>query len=154
MFKRTPEERAEDEALAAALAAARVDDPEDPVDRRSRAEDLANFRRGPVGRAEEAFVQGDHVFQFAHSVMSQKAIIISMVGSTTAKTSADPSEILNAICRQGWELITASFVFVVEGEQSRDKFMSSGQNVAVKGQTMGYYLFRRCPSHVVQPESS
>ena len=30
-----------------------------------------------------------------------------------------------------------------EGSQSRDKFMSSGQNIAVKGTTVGYYLFRR-----------
>jgi len=41
-------------------------------------------------------------------------------------------------------LVNGSFIFVVEGEQSRDKFMASGQNVAVKGQTVGYYLFRRC----------
>jgi hypothetical protein len=34
-------------------------------------------------------------------------------------------------------------VFVEEGSQSRDKFMSSGQNIAVKGTTVGYYLFRR-----------
>jgi hypothetical protein len=39
--------------------------------------------------------------------------------------------------------LNGSFVFVEEGSQSRDKFMSSGQNVAVKGTTVGYYLFRR-----------
>jgi hypothetical protein len=38
-------------------------------------------------------------------------------------------------------------VFVEEGQQSRDKFMSSGQNVAIKGTTVGYYLFRRCEEH-------
>jgi len=32
---------------------------------------------------------------------------------------------------------------VVQGEESRDKFLSSGQNVAVKGETRGYYIFRR-----------
>ena len=40
--------------------------------------------------------------------------------------------------------MNGSFVFVEEGSQSRDKFLSSGQNVAVKGSTVGYYLFRRC----------
>jgi hypothetical protein len=70
-----------------------------------------------------------------------------MVGSTTTKTATDPSEILNAVCGQGWELVNGSFVFVEEGAQSRDKFMSSGQNVAVKGKTVGYYLFRRCPEN-------
>ena len=33
------------------------------------------------------------------------------------------------------------------GQQSRDKFMSSGQNVAVAGTVIGYYLFRRCEAN-------
>src|SRR3954447_24130582 len=28
-----------------------------------------------------------------------------------------------------------------------DKFMSSGQNVAIKGMTVGYYLFKRCAAN-------
>ena len=35
----------------------------------------------------------------------------------------------------------------VPSDPIRDKFMSSGQNVAVKGTTVGYYLFRRCPDN-------
>jgi predicted extracellular nuclease len=35
-----------------------------------------------------------------------------------------------------------SFVFVEQGQQNRDKFMPSGQNVAIKGQTVGFYLWR------------
>jgi len=34
-------------------------------------------------------------------------------------------------------------VFVEQGQQSRDKFLASGQNVAIKGTTVGYYLFSR-----------
>jgi hypothetical protein len=83
----------------------------------------------------------------AHDVMSQQAVIVSMVGSTTSKKTTDPSQILNAVCNEGWELINGSFVFVEQGQQSRDKFMSSGQNVAIKGTTVGYYLFRRCPEN-------
>jgi hypothetical protein len=30
------------------------------------------------------------------------------------------------------------------GSESRDKFMASGQQVAVKGTVLGYYLFKRC----------
>lgn len=45
--------------------------------------------------------------------------------------------------------IDGSFAFVTEGEQSRDKFMSSGQNVAIKAKMMGYYLFRRCEENRV-----
>jgi hypothetical protein len=75
--------------------------------------------------------------------MSQSAVIVAMVGSKTAKKTNDPTDILNSVCREGWELVTGSFVFVQEGQQSRDKFMSSGQNVAVKGQVLGYDLFKR-----------
>lgn len=97
----------------------------------------------PVERAQAAFEHGDQLFQCAIDVMNQQAVIVAMIGSATNKTSTDPSDILNAVCGQGWELVNGSFVFVTEGEQSRDKFLASGQNVAVKGRTVGYYLFRR-----------
>ncbi|GAA5158953.1 MULTISPECIES: hypothetical protein [Amycolatopsis] len=58
-----------------------------------------------------------------------------------------PGAILNPVCREGWDLVNGSFVFVEQGQQSRDKLMSSGQNVAVKGQTVGYYLFKRCDAN-------
>ena len=99
--------------------------------------------RTPVGQARAAFERGDHLFQYDHDVESQNAVIVSMVGSTTTRSSSDPSEILNAVAREGWELVNGSFIFREQGHQSRDKFMSSGQNVAVKGTTVGYYLFRR-----------
>jgi hypothetical protein len=89
-------------------------------------------------------MRGDHLFQCAIDVMSQEAIIVAMVGSRTSKKTADPVAILNSVCHEGWELVNGSFVFVEEGQQSRDKFLASGQNVAIKGTTVGYYLFRRC----------
>lgn len=103
------------------------------------------FAASPVGRARSAFNQGDQVFQYSIDVMKQQAIIVAMVGSATSKRVSDPSDVLNAVCREGWELVNGSFVFVEEGQQSRDKFMSSGQNIAVKGSTVGYYLFKRNP---------
>jgi len=103
----------------------------------------SGFAASPVGRARTAFERGDAVFQYSIDVMSQQAIIVIMMGSATTKKTSDPSDILNAVCREGWELVNGSFVFVEEGQQSRDKFMASGQNVAVKGTTFGYYLFRR-----------
>ena len=105
---------------------------------------MAISSHSPAGKARVAFGAGEQVFQYAHDVTSQKAIIVAMVGSTTAKQTSDPSEILNSVCHEGWELVNGSFVFVHEGSQSRDKFMSSGQNLSVKGTTVGYYLFRRC----------
>jgi hypothetical protein len=66
-----------------------------------------------------------------------------MIGSTTSKKQADPTAIINSVCHEGWELVNGDFVFVMHGQQSRDKFLSSGQNVAVKGTVIGYYLFKR-----------
>jgi hypothetical protein len=102
------------------------------------------FFRTPAGRARVAFEEGDHVFQYAINVMNQEAIIVAMVGSKTKKRTSDPVVVLNSVCHEGWELVNGSFVFVEEGQQSRDKFMSSGQNVATKGAVVGYYLFKRC----------
>jgi hypothetical protein len=112
------------------------------------------FLATPVGQARTAFGEGDAVFQASFDVMSQEAIIVAMVGSTTKKQANDPTAILNAICREGWELVNGSFVFVEEGQQSRDKFMSSGQNVATKGRTFGYYLFKRCEANWREPEAA
>jgi hypothetical protein len=102
------------------------------------------FFATPAGKARLAFESEDHVFQFSMDVMNQQAVVVAMVGANTTKKTSDPTEILNSVCNEGWELVSGSFVFVEEGQQSRDKFASSGQNVATKGSTVGYYLFRRC----------
>jgi hypothetical protein len=110
------------------------------------------FWASPGGQARHAFSDGDHVFQCSFDVVNQQAIIVAMVGSTTQKRQADPTAILNTVCREGWELVNGDFVFVMHGQQSRDKFLASGQNVAVAGTVMGYYLFRRCEQNR-KPES-
>jgi hypothetical protein len=147
MFKaKTPEDKAREAAYREQVQQQKEIERQRAAAEKERARYLAT----PVGQAETAFAKGDHVFQYSHSVMSQTAVIVAMVGSSNIKSTKDPTEILNAVCRQGWDLVNGSFVFVVEGEQSRDKFLASGQNVAVKGQTVGYYLFRRCPeNHVI-----
>lgn len=128
MFSKTEEEQ---RAAAAARAA------------RQAEREAAAFRASPVGQSRIAFEQGDRLFQVDFEVMGQTAEIVAMMGSYNTSKANNPTAVLNAIVAEGWELITGSFVFVVQGEQSRDKFMSSGQNVAVKGATVGYYLFRR-----------
>lgn len=112
--------------------------------RTAREDQRQAFSASPMGRARRAFERGDSVFQVAIDVMNQQAIIVAMVGSNTLQRTSDPTDILNSVCREGWELVNGSFVFVERGQQSRDKFMASGQNVAIKGMTVGYYLFRRC----------
>lgn len=131
------ETRAQQQALAAAEKAER-----ERVARREKVRQA--FFATPAGRARLAFESGDELFQFSIDVMSQKAIAVAMVGANTSKKAMDPSAVLNSVSNEGWELVNGSFVFVEEGQESRDKFASSGQNVATKGSTHGYYLFRRC----------
>jgi hypothetical protein len=50
---------------------------------------------------------------------------------------------MNSIAREGWRLVNGSFVFHETGSESRDKFLASGQHVAVRGAVVGYYLFAR-----------
>ncbi len=49
---------------------------------------------------------------------------------------------LAAIESVGWRLEHVGHVFVVTSESSRDKLLSSGQQTAVSGNTIGIYLFR------------
>ena len=152
MFKTTPEKKAEQEEARARRAAEREQAKAAQQEARARAaaaKAREQFLSSPVGRARTAFERGDRLFQYSASVMTQQAVIVAMVGSTVNATSSDPCDILNAVCGEGWELVNGSFVFLMQGEQSRDKFMSSGQNVAVKGETVGYYLFRRCEANRV-----
>jgi hypothetical protein len=102
-----------------------------------------DFFETPAGRARLAYEEGDQVFQYSFDVVNHQAVVVAMVGSKQTKKTNDPVAILNSVCHEGWELVNGSFVFIEEGSQSRDKFMSSGQNIAVKGTTVGYYLFRR-----------
>jgi hypothetical protein len=145
--RKTPEERAREAALKEqARREAEVRKRAERIDKAQQA-----FFNTPAGQARVAFERGDHVFQYAIDVMTQQAIIVAMVGSKTAQKTADPVAILNSVCREGWELVNGDFVFVQTGQQSRDKFMSSGQNVAIAGTVMGYYLFRRCQTNRGEP---
>jgi hypothetical protein len=105
------------------------------------------FLASPAGQARTAFDRGDHLFQFEIDVKNTQAVVIPMVTATTNTSSTDPVEILNSVCHEGWELVNGSFVFHELGSESRDKFMASGQNIAVKGTVIGYYLFRRSESN-------
>jgi hypothetical protein len=109
------------------------------------------FLASPAGLARTAFERGDQLFQFEIDVKNTKAAVIPMVTATTNTSSTDPVEILNSVCHEGWDLVNGSFVFHELGSESRDKFMASGQNIAVKGTVIGYYVFRRCEENRKQP---
>ncbi len=126
LIKRSPEQVAAKEARQREEAAANAA-------RKKRAEfeyTWNGFWTSPPGEARRAFENGDQVFQYAIDVMDQTAIMEAMVGSSTRSVKLDPSAVLNAVCRQGWELVNGSFVFA--GDSS------------IAGTVMGYYLFRRC----------
>lgn len=112
------------------------------------------FLASPAGRARTAFERGDRLFQFEIDVKNTEAVVIPMVSAITNTSSTDSVEILNSVCHEGWELVNGSFVFHELGSESRDKFMASGQNIAVKGTVIGYYLFKRCEENRVRPAAS
>jgi predicted phage gp36 major capsid-like protein len=145
--RQTPEEKAQKQAAKRAAKELQAREAAAENERRRIEKARKAFYSTPAGMARAAYDDGDHIFQCAFDVMSQSAVVVAMVGSTTTKRTSDPTAILNSVCREGWDLVTGSFVFVQEGQQSRDKFMASGQNVAVKGTTMGYYLFKRCEAN-------
>ena len=115
---------------------------------KARAKLRQAFDASPAGEARAAFESGAHVFQYEASVKSMRAVVrpIGLGSSAIGKMSQvgrGPVATLNAVCDEGWELINGSFVFVETGQQSRSKAMSSGQQVAVSGTVVGYYLFKQ-----------
>ena len=121
---------------------------------RNEAEQRENARRAfvgsPAGQARTAFERGDRVFQFYMDVKNTKPVVMPMVGATTTTRTADPVVILNSVCHEGWDVVNGSFVFHELGSESRDKFLASGQNVAVRGTIIGYYLFRRSEANKIK----
>lgn len=91
------------------------------------------FWNSPPGVARRAFKNGDHAFQYALDVHDQAAIMTAMVGSSTRIVKLDPSAVLNAVCREGWELVNGSFLAI----RPEDNF-------AMGDRLMGYYLLKRC----------
>lgn len=97
----------------------------------------------PQGQARLAYERGDVVFQAVIDLAAHRGEIAPMVGGSVSHHDIDVNAILNGICSEGWELITGTVVFVPGMQESRDKFTMSGQQIAVSGKTVGYYLFRR-----------
>lgn len=89
------------------------------------------FWASPPGIARRAFANGDHVFQYEMDLLDQGAIMKALVGSSARLVRVDASAVMNAVCREGWELVNGSFVFV----RAEDGFRET---------LMGCYLFRRC----------
>jgi len=97
----------------------------------------------PQGQARLAYERGDVIFQATIDLATHRGEIVPMMGDSVSHHDIDVNAVLNGICSEGWELVNGTVVFVPSSQESRDKFMSSGQQIAVSGRTVGYYLFRR-----------
>jgi hypothetical protein len=113
----------------------------------AREAQLKAFNESAAGQARAAYARQDRLFQFFIDVKDTKPVVVPLGPATTQSKTSDPVAILNAVCNEGWELVNGSFVFHELGSESRDKFLASGQNVAVRGTVIGYYLFRHCPEN-------
>ncbi len=113
------------------------------------------FYDSPAGEARAAYESGAKVFQYETDVKATKAVVrpIFLGGGAKAKEKSigsGPVDTLNAVSNEGWEIVNASFVFVETGQASRDKAVSTGQQVAIAGTVVGYYLFKRNEAHKLQ----
>jgi hypothetical protein len=134
---RAREERAAEKAAQAAA-------------KREQAERRA-FEESPVGRARVAFGRGDGWFEVELDLRTTGNLnpygatgqdtAASLFGSNAPR--AGRMDVLSQVEAEGWVLHTANHVYVQLGEESRDKWGSSGQRVSVKGKLVGIYLFRR-----------
>ena len=132
----TPEQRAERERQKSESRAAK-----------EREREEMRFNASPVGQARAGFARGDQLFQASFDLENVKAVVVAMTDAYTARSGHDVSDVLNSIAAEGWDLHSFSTAFVNEGEVSRDKFMSSGQQVAVRGRLVGTYVFSRKAGH-------
>jgi hypothetical protein len=111
------------------------------------------FEESPAGRARSAFEQGDGFFEIelemrATGNLNSHGLTGSDYGGWGPnRPRSGRMDALSQVEGEGWAFVQSSYVFVQTGEDSRDKFMASGQRTAIKGKIVGVYLFRRA----VQP---
>jgi hypothetical protein len=101
------------------------------------------FLRSPTGQARTSYERGDYLFQVSFDLENIQSHVVAMANAYTTRQPRDVSDIVNAIAGEGWNFHTLSTTFVNEGEESRDRFLASGQHVAVRGRVVGTYVFTR-----------
>ena len=133
-FGKTAEQKVADETQKAAERAAKELE-------RARREFLAS----PIGQATTAKEQTQGFFEIQLKVGSSQRDS-TVWGTNNTNISQNKTEThagtLSAIEAIGWRLEHVGHVFVVTSESSRDKLLSTGQQTAVSGDTIGIYLFR------------
>lgn len=118
----------------------------------------------PAGQANVAYGNGDKLFQFVDCIEATTGVVRSMMtayakssdgsyhrtseglfgmGAISTESWSESKSELEKIETEGWHLVHAGYAFQEMGSESRDKFLGSGQNVAVSGRVIGIYIFRR-----------
>lgn len=106
------------------------------------------FLRSPVGRATAAGAEGAGFFhvelEMSEVGRSNLDLLVGYSGAPgVERKRAGHGDVLAQIEDVGWRLEHVGYVYVETGQVSRDKLMSSGQQVATLGKTVGHFLFRR-----------
>lgn len=109
------------------------------------------FAESPAGQARAAAERGDGFFEIELDLRTTGNL--NPYGATGVDQAASWTgsnrpvggrmDVLSQIEREGWALFQANHVHVQLGEESRDKWGSSGQRTSIKGKIVGVYLFRR-----------
>jgi hypothetical protein len=110
-----------------------------------RARQEAAFNRSPAGQARTCYQRGDHLFQVSIDLEKVTSHVVAMSNAYTGRHARDVSDVINSIAAEGWAFHTLSTTFVNEGEESRDRFLATGQQTAVRGRVVGTYVFTRRP---------
>lgn len=124
-------------------------DEERAADAARRAE--AAYWGSPQGKAAQAFARGDEFFQIEIPHSSVTGFTNAAFNSATQgkiRRNLTRTDLLGQIEETGWRLLHADWVYVQTGQNSRDKFLASGQHVVVTGEVIGMYLFRRDDTRV------
>jgi hypothetical protein len=100
----------------------------------------------PAGLATSAKENGNGFFELELEIGSSSRSVTFGSSDFGSHKKQDFTGLLSQIESIGWHLEHVGYYFMVTGETSRDKFLATGQNVAVNGKTMGVYLFRNVGS--------
>jgi hypothetical protein len=144
-FGKSTEEKAAAKAAADQQRAAQAAAQQALAQQKAAAQAEAAFRASPPGQATTAKEQQQGFFEIQLVVgSSQRDSTIFGTNNTTVNKSriVTHAGTLAAVEAVGWKLEHVGYVFMVTSESSRDKFLATGQQIAVSGQTIGIYLFR------------
>jgi hypothetical protein len=97
--------------------------------------------------AKGAYDRGDTLFQCAMELANQHGRTYFLGGKTVRTEVTEANQVLNAVAKQGWDLLSASVVFVPSEQDARGKAFQ-GHETAVSGHTVGYYVW--CRTHAAR----